>query len=311
MVKIKNRKCLAIIENLLNIPYKILFLYARRKERLTSKKKYYFSVCCIFKDEAKYLGEWIEYNRIIGVDHIYMYNNNSTDDFRSIIDSYNGGYITLIDWPKDYAQMEAYEDCYNQYREETNWLAFWDIDEFVCPFYDTDIKDFVKRYEGYPALMVYWMLFGTNGLMKPDANKLVIEQFTCSHEHLDGTGKIILSTNKNYSPTHIYHHHIFCRYRLMGFVLKIPMITEHYKFVFFPQIYKAPKRNTIQLNHYWSKSYEEFSDKIAKGDVARKENEEIRKRIQFFYNHEQGNIVENKVIFRFLIKLKLALLENQ
>lgn len=91
MLKIKNRKCLAIIENLLNIPYKILFLYARRKERLTSKKKYYFSVCCIFKDEAKYLGEWIEYNRIIGVDHIYMYNNNSTDDFRSIIDSYNGG----------------------------------------------------------------------------------------------------------------------------------------------------------------------------------------------------------------------------
>ena len=85
------------------------------------------------------------------------------------------------------------------------------------------------------------------------------------------------------------------------------MITEHYKFVFFPQIYKSPKKNTIQLNHYWSKSYEEFSDKIAKGSVARKQNEEIRKRIQFFYSHEQGNKVENKAIFRFIIKLKLAL----
>lgn len=305
---IRNKRCLTIIEFLLNTLYHILFLYVKRKTRNSCQKRYYFSVCCIFKDEAQYLAEWIEYNRILGVDHIYMYNNNSSDNYSDFLNRYiKEGFVSVSEWPKNYAQMEAYEDCYNKYREETNWLAFWDIDEFICPLYDTDIKHFVKKYEGYPALMVYWMLFGTNGLLKPDAHKLVIEQFTCSHEHLDGTGKIILSKNSNYSPTHIYHHHMFCKYRFMGLILKIPMITEHYKFIFFPQIYKAPRRNTIQLNHYWSKSYEEFSEKIAKGDVARKENEEIRKKMQFFYNHEQGNKVENKAIFRFMIKLKLAL----
>lgn len=305
---IKNKRCLTIIEFILNIPYHILFFYVKRKTMNLCQKKYYFSVCCIFKNEAQYLAEWIEYNRILGVDHIYMYNNNSTDNYYQILNRYiKEGFVSVLEWPKNYAQMEAYEDCYNRYRNDTNWLAFWDIDEFICPLYETNIKDFMKKYEGYPALIVYWMLFGTNGLLKPDANKLVTEQFTCSHEHLDGTGKIILSTNNYYSPTHMYHHHIFCRYRLLGLILKIPMITEHYKFVFFPQIYRAPKINTIQLNHYWSKSYEEFSDKIAKGDVARKENEEIRKKIQFFYNHEQGNKVENKTIFRFMIKLKLAL----
>lgn len=305
---IKNKTCLSVIEYALNVSYQLLFLFIRRKIKKNNRKKFYFSVCCIFKDEAPYLREWIEYNKIIGTDHLYMYNNNSTDDFLQTISTYiDEGYVTLVNWSKQYAQMEAYENCYVNYKNETNWLAFWDIDEFVCPLQDTNIKEFLKRYEGYPAVIIYWLLFGTNGLLQSEPNKLVTEQFTCAWEHLDGTGKIILSTNIQYTPTHIYHHHIYCKYRLAGFDLKIPMITEHKKFVFFPQIYKAPKKNTIQLNHYWSKSYEEYIKKIAKGDVAKMENEEIRQKSQFFYNHEQGNRVENKAIFRFIIKLKLAL----
>lgn len=307
---IKNKKCLAIMEHILNVPYRFLYLFIRSNvKRMIQEKKYYFSVCCIFKDEAPYLKEWIEYNRVIGVDHIYMYNNYSTDDYMSVLSSYiDEGYVTLIDWPKQHAQMEAYEDCYTKYRSHTNWLAFWDLDEFACPLKETDIKDFLKRYEGYPAVMIYWLLFGTNGQLKPDTNKLVTEQYTCSWDHLDGTGKIILSTSDEYVPTHIYHHHIYCRYKFGGISIKIPMITEHKKFVFFPQLYKAPKHNTIQLNHYWSKSYGEYVRKIAKGDVARAENEIIRKNSNFFYNHEQGNKVENKAIYRFMIKLKLSIL---
>ena len=39
------------------------------------KKKYYCSICAIFRDEGTYLKEWIEYHRIIGIDHFYLYNN--------------------------------------------------------------------------------------------------------------------------------------------------------------------------------------------------------------------------------------------
>ncbi len=38
------------------------------------------SLCCIIRDEAKYLAEWIEYSRMIGVDHFFLYDHNSTDD---------------------------------------------------------------------------------------------------------------------------------------------------------------------------------------------------------------------------------------
>ena len=44
-------------------------------------KKYNLSICAIFKNEAKYLKEWIEYHRIFGVDHFYLYNIGSRDSF--------------------------------------------------------------------------------------------------------------------------------------------------------------------------------------------------------------------------------------
>src|SRR4029077_12293973 len=65
-----------------------------------SPKKYNFSICAIFKNEAAYFREWLEYNLLIGVDHFYLYNNGSTDESASILEPYiQKGVVTLIDWP--------------------------------------------------------------------------------------------------------------------------------------------------------------------------------------------------------------------
>ena len=60
-----------------NIVYTFLFLFYKKKER---KTLYYSSICAIFKDEARFLREWLEYHRLIGIEHFYLYNNFSTDD---------------------------------------------------------------------------------------------------------------------------------------------------------------------------------------------------------------------------------------
>src|ERR1700677_829122 len=60
-------------------------------------KRYNFSVCAIFKNEATYLREWLEYNLLIGVDHIYLYNNGSTDDSLIVLEPYvKNGTVTVI-----------------------------------------------------------------------------------------------------------------------------------------------------------------------------------------------------------------------
>lgn len=308
-VPIKNRNTLIFLENLLNIPYRIYFAgRSLFKSKNKQCKKYYISICAIFKNEGKYLLEWIEYHKMLGVDHIYLYNNNSEDNYLEILEAYiNEGFITLKSWPMLNGQMEAYKDCYNLNKNETEWLALLDLDEFICPYKETDIKKWLIRFEAYPAVILYWQMFGTNGLIEPNYEKLVIEQFTNSWSKIDWIGKVIINTDENFEPTRLYNHHIYFRYKLLFFTIKVPMINEHKKFIFFPQIYKAPKTNTIQLNHYWSKSYNEYLSKISRGSVASKENSKIRQNIDFFYMHEHKNTSENKVIWRFLIKLKLRM----
>ena len=97
-------------------------------------KKYNVSICAIFKNESYYLREWLEFNHLVGVEHFYLYNNNSEDDYLRVLNPYiKKGLVTLIDWPHNQKQMESYIDCINNYSSESKWIGFIDIDEFIVP----------------------------------------------------------------------------------------------------------------------------------------------------------------------------------
>lgn len=109
-------------------------------------KEYKVSVCAIFKNEAPYLKEWIEFNHIVGVDHFFLYNNNSEDNYEEVVEPYvKSGLVTLVQWPKNQAQMECYNDCISKYSKMTQWLGFIDIDEFVIPIEKTTYTIFCNR----------------------------------------------------------------------------------------------------------------------------------------------------------------------
>lgn len=283
--------------------YTMLFLSYRKKKRNT---KYYCSICAIFKDESLYLKEWIEYHLMIGFDHLYLYNNFSSDSYLEVLRPYiDKGLVTLTEWPIKYGQISAYEDCANKYRNENHWIMFLDIDEFVCPREETDIKKWLKRFERYPAVKMYWLMFGTNGLIEGNPNKLVIEQYICSWDALRSTGKVIWNTD--FEPAEVYHEHLFCYYKIFGLTFRLPMINEALHFINYSTAEKLPKHNTIQINHYWSKSMNEYLDKINKGDVYSEDNDTRRHKLDFFYWHEHHNVREEKTIFRFLAELKVRM----
>ena len=60
--------------------YKLRYRFVHVKPQ---DKKYNVAVCAIFKNEAPYLKEWIEFNHLVGVEHFYLYNNNSVCAERS------------------------------------------------------------------------------------------------------------------------------------------------------------------------------------------------------------------------------------
>ena len=157
--------------------YKLRYRFVHVKPQ---DKKYNVAVCAIFKNEAPYLKEWIEFNHLVGVEHFYLYNNNSEDDYQSVLEEYvQSGLVTLIQFPYEQAQMKCYKDCIDKYAGETKWLGFIDIDEFIVPKSTNDIYGFLKPFETKRgAVKLNWQLFGTSGRMDRDIEGLVAEDFT-------------------------------------------------------------------------------------------------------------------------------------
>jgi len=281
-------------------------LYKRPKY----KKKYRISICGIFKNEARFLKEWMEYHIMIGVDHFYMYNNNSEDNYLEVLQPYiNQGYVTLVQWTKDHAQMEAYQHFYSNYAKETQWLSFLDIDEFIVPRYAKDINVWIKDYERYPVILIYWKMFGTSGKMKHDDSKLTIEQYIVSHEGFSSKkGKCIVNTDYEVAFwNEMSHHHTCVKYPFFGINIRCNAINVFHRFVIGsnPGIDNYSKA-TIQINHYWSKAWDIYDEKRQRTDVFFKENP--KKNLDYFYNFEEQNITCDYSIFRFLMQLKHRLL---
>ena len=50
--------------------------------------KHYLSMVAIFQNEDRFLKEWIEFHRLMGVEHFYLFNHLSTDHFMDILNPY-------------------------------------------------------------------------------------------------------------------------------------------------------------------------------------------------------------------------------
>lgn len=73
-------------------------------------KKHKLSVVAIFKNEADYIYEWIAYHLLMGVEHFYIADNDSSDETAEILKKLeNAGLVTYQYWPEnDKAQHKWY-----------------------------------------------------------------------------------------------------------------------------------------------------------------------------------------------------------
>jgi len=145
---------------------------AREGGARTPDEKAYVSIGCIFKDEHRYLVEWIEYHLLVGVDHFHMVTNDceksAADASRSLLEPYvTKGVVTLY---TEYAcaprgfQNNAYTLLLRKTEAKTFWLMIVDIDEFIVPEDSKlSVGDAMRPFEGFDAVALMWRLFGTSG----------------------------------------------------------------------------------------------------------------------------------------------------
>lgn len=257
------------------------------------EKKHFLSVCAIFKNEGRFLKEWLDYHLLAGVEHFYLYDNGSDDGGVAVLRPYiDKGLVTLIDWAMPYGQMPAYNDCVEKYSAESNWIGFFDLDEFAVPLGTTDMKTVLRRYGKFPSLPVYWKMFGSNGIVTDDPAKPVTEQFTLCWD---------FNSYKSFLNT-----------KFSGLISKRSRSPHFWRFKYFDRVcpknpaYYAGLRKTqirpdIQLNHYYSKSYDYFRNKK---QIGRRLDDKQKLTLSVFLDNEHRAVNADYQIFRYMIELK-------
>lgn len=264
--------------------------------------KYHVSICLIFKNEAPYLKEWIEYHRLIGVDHFYLYNNNSEDNFREILEPYiANNIVTLVDIPQQYAQLAAYNDCYRKAKDESQWIGFIDTDEYINLIDCNSIKDFLHRYKSYPAVYFNWRMFGTSGHMDENLNELTIERYTQAWQGLSPQGKTFINNRFNNFKIESVH---YMNVRYQNFPLPPIALNKMIMYNLTQPSFKGIIGKAF-LNHYWSRSLVFYNYKAFKrGDATSIQGAYLRQQAGYFKHEELNNCTKDFSIQRWLVFLK-------
>ncbi len=262
---------------------------------------YDLAVVAIFKDEGKYLKEWLDYHLLAGVEHFYLYNNDSSDDYAEVLAPYiKANVVTLTDFPGRLTMFPAYNDALEKYRFECRYIAFIDLDEFIFPKTNQSVVEVVdeilSKDKNATALSINWQCFGSNGQETADYSRGVLERFT-SRAPSDW---MILSENNSVIGN--IHIKSIMNPRLVDF-----MVGPHFAVYYndFKSINSDGKEtyragnypicaDKIVINHYFTKSKEEYATKkMPKGSIAVKEN---YYEMEGFYQHDRNEVFDDGIL---------------
>ncbi len=153
------------------------YMRARVPRPLGTRPPVELAVCAIFRNEARYLAEWVAFHRTQGVERFYLYDNRSSDDWRSeLAPEIASGIVEVTHWPPHPGQLPAYDDCLERHRGDARWIAMIDIDEFLFSPTGRRLPDVLRRFDTHPAVVVNLRYFGANGHRRPP-DGLVMENY--------------------------------------------------------------------------------------------------------------------------------------
>ena len=259
------------IHNLLSMLGPALSMCLGMEMSLQADSSPSLAIAMVFRNEAAWLREWVEYHRLIGATKLYLYDNDSTDQVYDLLEPYiQEGLVDYTLWHSlpntgalycwaETTQVGAYMDAMR--RCECDWIALMDSDEFLVP-YEGDMRDvlqaFQQQYPEAQGFAVSWLNFGTSDVWALHPGELLIDKLTrvsSGKTEYDGLNKLIVRTG---SVERMIHPHLAKFYPGRG-----PM-----HFSGRPYVYKEPhfaEFLVAQINHYVTRTTEFFhSTKMAR-----------------------------------------------
>lgn len=265
------------------------------------------AITAIFRDEARFLKEWIEYHRLIGVEHFYLTNHKSTDDYETVLAPYIASGIVelrhetqdtnenklyrhqnknvVLAWNR--LQMSAYHWALQKAKNETKWLIVIDTDEFVVPKNGETLAGILDGFQNEAAIAINWQMFGSSHVARIPDGKLMIETLMLRGPR-DLTEnrlfKMIVRPNRiNYfiGP----HQCVFNGNDRIVDMAGHP-VTPHQNLTQEVEIDRA------QINHYWSRDEEFYQNvKLTRTKKMGGMSPYLQKRLELFNQEPDDAIV--------------------
>jgi glycosyl transferase family 92 len=258
---------------------------------------YELSVCAIAKDETPYLEEWINFHRAVGVEHFFIYDNDSAIPIKQTLAKYiDAGMVDVIKFSGKGVQHVAYNHFFAANGNRSKWVIVCDIDEFFVPKEKDTIQEVLADYEDYGGLNVSWRIFGSNNhITMPDG--YVVENYTMASPrqwYENSHTKVCVRSDRVLQWGSNPH---FALYK--G---KYHAVSEDYKLL--TNAWTPHCANKIQCNHYCFKSLDEAQRKVAKPRADTADPNMKGKSIDDYYRFEKECTIEDRCALRFVEKMK-------
>jgi GR25 family glycosyltransferase involved in LPS biosynthesis len=126
------------------------------------------AVMAIFKNESMVMREWIEHYKWQGIDLIFLLNNDSDDDWKSITNDYQG-FVTVEDMPGKHVQLTGYNEKGLPFLRNNgvDVVVTIDLDEYLFGKDGKNLKQHIQETFTKPdrpsAFTCGWSMFGSSG----------------------------------------------------------------------------------------------------------------------------------------------------
>lgn len=140
------------------------------------------ALVAIGRRENLYAVEFVEHYQKLGFDNIYIIDNNhdGEEHFEDVLSPFvDSGYVKILNYRNQIKpQMRAYTEVYAKIKDDYDWIAFFDFDEFLILEWHNTISEYLEKFpRECQAVLINWLCMTDNDLVKYDQRPLM-ERFT-------------------------------------------------------------------------------------------------------------------------------------
>ena len=248
------------------------------------------ALVCIAKEETRYIRDFVTYHLSLGFSSVYIYDNGHRTPLIDTLCNLKNVYI--VTFPGKNRQFDAYNHFFKQFGSCYTHAMVMDCDEFLVFKNHSTIDELIQFCNlERGAVCINWRIFGSND-EKEYKPEHVVKRFTRredeDNEHIKClvVCSDVIEYNNPHYPT-----------KLKRGTKTTNLLKEDIQGPF----NNKPCYDVAQINHYFTKSYNEFVERRNQGTA----DGTVTRTLEFFHTHDR-NVEEDLYARNHLEKLSAS-----